>query len=140
MGNDGEVIAHIAFERSTCIFATLNIPDLSWATPIDARDLPVEWIIREYQRVRSSSCGVQEIIKQTCDKDEEQHMIEEGWWGASKSFAPPAQQLPFTISTVDCATQPLNLGCDGLLVVLTAILTVLLVLKATMHSVRRRAE
>lgn len=111
---------------------------------IDSRDIPLEWIVREYQQVCGPRCPVevQENVAPAvvADDEELQHAVNESWWSAWTSFSTPAQQLPLSPNMVECTAHPLALGYDGLLVTLTAILGILVALKAGVHSFLRRIE
>ncbi|KAL3673253.1 hypothetical protein V7S43_000974 [Phytophthora oleae] len=72
---------------------------------IDAREMPVEWIIREYQRVCGPTCSItQEIFGSTIGEEEVlKHAEEKSWWGVTQD------QLLQVSTRLNCEAQPLGL-------------------------------
>jgi hypothetical protein len=109
------------------------------APVVDAREIPVEWIVHEYQRYCGRGCPVkhvQESVLMPVDEDYAT-MVQASWpWSGWTSNLTPAQQ--WTSREVDCTANPLALGCDGLLVLLAGIFVVLVALKVGVRSIQHQ--
>ncbi|GMF17934.1 unnamed protein product [Phytophthora fragariaefolia] len=118
---------------------------------MDAREIPVEWIARELKQVCGTRCPVEireSAVATLVDEDgieDIQRSGDESWSSTWSAYITSARQLSGMASfqqlstfDADCAAHPLALGCDGLLAVLTAVLVVLVAIKAGVLASQRR--
>ncbi|RLN98495.1 hypothetical protein BBJ28_00021368 [Nothophytophthora sp. Chile5] len=127
---------------------------------IDAREMPVEWIVSGYQMVYEAYNPV-EIEKKTAStllaEDEGiQSAIEArgaSWWTtltsyvapgpdnhASMASSPSSTSQESRMQQLNCAAQPLALGCDALPMVLAPILVALIFIRVGVWALKRRTE